>query len=58
MKQKTDTISMLKFFQNLHKTEILGAGSPISHPSSEDPNGAPDTVVIVVEFLSGVGKIQ
>ena len=41
VKQKTDTISMLKFFQNLHKTEIFGAGSPNSHPSSEDPNGAP-----------------
>ena len=40
MKHKIDSISML-IFQNLHKTQILGAASPISHPSSEDPNGAP-----------------
>ena len=40
MKRKTDTVSTL-IFQNLQRTQIWGAASLISHPSSEDPNGAP-----------------
>ena len=40
VKHKTDTISML-IFQNLQRAQILEAASLISHPSSEEPNGAP-----------------
>ena len=52
VKHKAETISIL-LFQNLQRTQILGATSPISHPSSEDPNGAPEEN-IVLRKITGI----
>ena len=57
MKHKTDTSSML-IFQNLQRTQIFGAASLISPPSSKNPNSTPDHAKDCLEIKEYEGLLQ